>query len=162
MKDFVYNGLHLIVDALVMPGESHVLNDLNLTNQAFIDIATIAEMTIIEQPKVIKFPVAPNTVNNILNKMKDEGLTDTQVYRDLMSSYSWEQQQNSGVTGFTVISESHCALHTWPEQDFFTFCLYSCKSFDVQSVLDYLYETFKLNREATNVQIIERRMPRAL
>jgi S-adenosylmethionine/arginine decarboxylase-like enzyme len=157
--DFNYRGHHLLVDALCVPGQEHLLNNLNIARRSFDDVARIAEMTIINQPVVIKFPVMQSPMLDIIARMELEGLTHTTVYKELKSQYDYNTMQNSGVTGFAVISESHCAFHTWPEASFFTFCLYSCKPFDNLPVLGYLQETFGLDPDSINVQVISRYMP---
>jgi S-adenosylmethionine decarboxylase len=39
-------------------------------------------------------------------------------------------EDEGGVTGFCVLSTSHCAIHTWPLRSFFVMDVYSCRDFD--------------------------------
>lgn len=44
-------------------------------------------------------------------------------------------EDEGGVTGFAVLSTSHCSIHTWPLRDgFFVADLYSCRDFDTDTV----------------------------
>lgn len=47
-----------------------------------------------------------------------------------------------GVTGFAILSTSHLAIHTWPEEGGATFDLYSCRDFPVHKVTELLQEFF--------------------
>jgi len=35
-----------------------------------------------------------------------------------------------GITGFCIVGESHIAIHTWPEANYFAFDIFSCRNFD--------------------------------
>jgi S-adenosylmethionine decarboxylase len=39
-------------------------------------------------------------------------------------------EDEGGLTGFCVLSTSHCAIHTWPLRSFFVMDVYSCRDFD--------------------------------
>jgi S-adenosylmethionine decarboxylase len=43
-------------------------------------------------------------------------------------------EDEGGVTGFCVLSTSHCAIHTWPLRGFFVMDVYSCRDFDAAVV----------------------------
>lgn len=49
-----------------------------------------------------------------------------------------------GVSNTTIISESHIAVHTWPEKRRYTDIeIYSCKLFDKQEVVRYIQRTLR-------------------
>ena len=49
-----------------------------------------------------------------------------------------------GVSGIIVISESHFAIHTWPEYEYAALDLFSCsKNIDLESTIQYLKENLK-------------------
>ena len=48
-----------------------------------------------------------------------------------------------GITGFTIIAESHISIHTFPKKGYFTMDIYSCKPFDVEEVLRYTLDFFE-------------------
>lgn len=45
-------------------------------------------------------------------------------------------KEDWGVSGIVLIAESHIALHTFPEKEFFTLDIFSCKDFDVRKAVD--------------------------
>jgi len=49
-----------------------------------------------------------------------------------------------GITGITLINESHISIHTFPKRGFFTMDLYSCSDFEeeIQTILDFAKESF--------------------
>ena len=51
----------------------------------------------------------------------------------------YNKNEGSGVTGIAVLAESHTAIHTFPEKKdpFMSICLYSCKSYDEESIIKY-------------------------
>lgn len=56
--------------------------------------------------------------------------------------YKAEDPRDSGITGFVILAESHCSIHAFPARNFAYIDVFSCKSFDVQPVLDYIKEIF--------------------
>lgn len=61
-----------------------------------------------------------------------------------------------GITGFTLIAESHISIHTFPKRGFFTMDLYSCSNFenDVEKILSYTKEMFGFGKH--ELQIVKR------
>ena len=47
-----------------------------------------------------------------------------------------EVKEDWGISGVVLIAESHIALHTFPEKEFFTLDIFSCKDFDVRMAVD--------------------------
>lgn len=47
-----------------------------------------------------------------------------------------EIKEDWGISGVVLIAESHIALHTFPEKEFFTLDIFSCKDFDIRSAVD--------------------------
>ena len=52
--------------------------------------------------------------------------------------------EDDGVTGFTVIAESHISIHTYPKRNFFAFDCFSCKEFDIKKAVKYIVNHFKV------------------
>ena len=52
----------------------------------------------------------------------------------------------SGVSGFVIIAESHIAIHTFPELDYFTLDIFSCRNFDPEIAIDYIKQAFEVEQ----------------
>ncbi|MBI2591582.1 MAG: adenosylmethionine decarboxylase [Candidatus Brennerbacteria bacterium] len=50
----------------------------------------------------------------------------------------------NGITGYCVISESHISIHTWPEKNYFSFDIFSCRTFDEKIIEKILNESFQI------------------
>lgn len=51
-----------------------------------------------------------------------------------------------GVSGVVLIAESHIAIHTYPEKEYFTVDIFSCKEFDLEKAKEYIIDKFKVKR----------------
>ncbi|HSS66543.1 MAG TPA: S-adenosylmethionine decarboxylase, partial [Gammaproteobacteria bacterium] len=52
------------------------------------------------------------------------------------------QTEDAGVSGVTVWLESHAAIHTWTDENFFSFDAYSCKDFEAETAVEYVLGFF--------------------
>ncbi|NOQ56179.1 MAG: S-adenosylmethionine decarboxylase proenzyme [Nanohaloarchaea archaeon] len=57
--------------------------------------------------------------------------------------YEHEVKEESGVTGFVIISDSHISIHTYPTKKALYLDIFSCKQFDVDKIVNYVRETFE-------------------
>jgi len=48
-----------------------------------------------------------------------------------------------GISGVVIIAESHISAHTFPEKDFVSIDVFSCKNFDIQKATDYVLALFE-------------------
>jgi len=55
-------------------------------------------------------------------------------------------QDEGGTTGIVVISTSHVAIHTWELRKFFQLDVFSCKDFDGEAALQFIYDDLGVNR----------------
>lgn len=63
-----------------------------------------------------------------------------------------EKNDPGGWSGFVIIAESHISIHTFPKRRFVSADVYSCKNgMDMQKIVDYFTETFKLSDVETNL-----------
>ena len=72
----------------------------------------------------------------------------------ILLSYYLPFGEGMGVSGVTVLSESHISIHTWPERNFASVDIFMCGNCDPQDALDYLKKI--LNPSAVN-QSLNRR-----
>ena len=48
-----------------------------------------------------------------------------------------------GVSGVTVLSESHISIHTWPERSFASIDVFMCGNYDPDTIINCSRKTFK-------------------
>ena len=66
----------------------------------------------------------------------------TKIGGPYMFEYQAPDPAYSGVSGLVVIAESHIAIHTFPELDYFTMDIFSCKNFDHELAIEYIRKAF--------------------
>jgi S-adenosylmethionine decarboxylase len=66
----------------------------------------------------------------------------TKIGGPYMFEYQAPDPAYSGVSGIVVIAESHIAIHTFPELDYFTMDIFSCKNFDHELAIEYIRKAF--------------------
>jgi S-adenosylmethionine/arginine decarboxylase-like enzyme len=62
-----------------------------------------------------------------------------------------DDKGNEGITGVVGITTSHSSVHFWPKH--YMFDLYSCKEFDVNTVIEMLKE---FNTKSLQFKVIDR------
>lgn len=50
--------------------------------------------------------------------------------------------KDTGITGGIIFMESHFTFHSFPEQNYFSADIYSCKGFDHSNVMEYIKDLF--------------------
>ena len=68
----------------------------------------------------------------------------TKLCEPQVLTYSGPKAQDSGVSGFVIIAESHISVHTFPERDYINVDVFSCKAFDDATALRDVKELFAL------------------
>ena len=76
----------------------------------------------------------------------------TKITQPYVFRYSGMIPEDDGITGVTVIAESHISLHTYPKKSFVFVDLFSCKPFDVERAMDYIVQFFESNSPEVHVQ----------
>ena len=56
-----------------------------------------------------------------------------------------------GISGFTMIAESHISIHTYPFQKYVSMDVFSCKSFDASVILRYMKKKLNYKRVEKNI-----------
>lgn len=147
-----YNGQHLMVDAIVK--KPHQLNDASIGNIILESIVEVIDMTMILPPVTVKFPHATCEMQRVLENLEKEGLKDSHTYNLIHNSLTNRKLQTYGYSTLVMIAESHLSIHTFPEDDFFTFDCYSCKLFDADKVRGIFEKNFVFDK--INFQVIKR------
>ena len=57
----------------------------------------------------------------------------------------------AGLTGFTIIAESHISIHTFPEQKYAFVDIFSCKHFDVNPIANKIIKMLGSNKATKNI-----------
>ena len=58
--------------------------------------------------------------------------------------YNAPSPEDSGLSAFVIIAESHISLHTFPQRKYINIDIFSCKSFDDQRALEDVKDLFSL------------------
>ena len=169
--DFV--GRHLIVDA-------STINRRNLTSTDTVftlleALARNLDMTLVLPPIVFRYPFANGELATFCDdieveltaKAKDIAASDRPVdlslapVRIMREFLRRRQMEESGVTGVSIWAESHAAIHTWDEDNYYAFDAFSCKDFRLKDALRLLlshFDTEVLN--CVSLQRYQRSLPR--
>ncbi len=84
-------------------------------------------------------------LRNFLDEYPDR-LGMTKITRPKVLRYNAPQEEDSGITGFVVIAESHVSVHTFPHRRYVNIDIFSCKSFDAEKALEDVKDLFGLQR----------------
>jgi deoxyhypusine synthase len=68
----------------------------------------------------------------------------TKIGGPYMFEYQAPDPAYSGVSGLVVIAESHIAIHTFPELDYFTMDIFSCRNFDHETAIAYIKDALEV------------------
>lgn len=92
-----------------------------------------------------------NACFRLLSELPDKigmhKITQPYVFR-----YDAPIPEEQGITGVTIIAESHISLHTYPQKRFVFVDLFSCKPFDVNAARDYVIQYFQSKAPVAHVQ----------
>ena len=73
-------------------------------------------------------------VRDFLVRCPDE-LGMTRITDPEVLEYNAPSPEDSGISGFVIIAESHISIHTFPRREYVNIDIFSCRSFDDQRVL---------------------------
>ena len=88
----------------------------------------------------------------------------TKLCEPQVLTYHAPKAEDSGVSGFVVIAESHISIHTFPNRHYINVDVFSCRSFDDQRALGDVKEYFALREVRTwlmdrGLEHLDRRPP---
>ena len=147
-------GTHVIIDGILSPESIPIVSSREHMSQYLEDITKITGMTLVFPPIAMKFPFAGET-HRFLNNLQQEGTTSP-VIREFTEHIHNRDTQGSGVSAISMWLESHCTLHSWPEENYISIDLFSCKNFDTPPVIDYTMDFMKLKE--SNIITVYRQM----
>jgi S-adenosylmethionine decarboxylase len=171
-NDFV--GRHLIVDA-----STSTRRNLSSTDTVFALFEALnrsLDMTAILPPIVCRYPFANDEIAAFCNDVEAEleakakelaarrrrpvdlSLAPVRLMKDFLRR---RQLEESGVTGVSIWAESHAAIHTWDEDNYYAFDAFSCRDFEPRDALRLLLTQFDIEMlNCVNLYRFQRSMPR--
>ena len=78
-----------------------------------------------------------------------ESLDMTRVTEPNVLRYDAPKSEDSGVSGFVIIAESHISIHTFPRKDYINIDIFSCQPFNHVQALEDVKKTFGLTEVKT-------------
>lgn len=78
----------------------------------------------------------------LLNELPDL-IGMTKITSPYVFRYNSPFPEEDGITGVTIIAESHISLHTYPDKNFAFVDLFSCKPFDVKRAQEFIVNYFE-------------------
>lgn len=78
----------------------------------------------------------------------------TRITEPKVLEYDAPKPEDSGISGFVIIAESHISVHTFPHKDYVNIDIFSCRSFDQEGALANARELFDL--EETQTWVLDR------
>ncbi len=70
----------------------------------------------------------------------------TRISSPLVCRYVGDKPDDSGISGFVFIAESHISIHTFVERRYINIDVFSCKDFDAEQVIKDFKDKFQLTR----------------
>jgi S-adenosylmethionine decarboxylase len=160
--DFV--GRHLIVDASTSSRRN--LSSTDTVFALFEALNRHLDMTAVLPPIVCRYPFANDEISTFCDaietelqaKAMDVSLAPVRLMREFLRR---RQQEESGVTGVSIWAESHAAIHTWDEDNYYAFDAFSCRNFRPRDALRLLLTHFDVETlNCVNLFRYQRSMPR--
>ncbi|MGC8880736.1 MAG: adenosylmethionine decarboxylase [Minisyncoccia bacterium] len=81
---------------------------------------------------------------NIVRAVKMKAVLPTTIYK--FPQHKKSLNTASGLTAFCIVAESHLSIHTWPENNYFAFDLFSCRNFDEKKVISIIKNSFSVKK----------------
>lgn len=78
----------------------------------------------------------------LLNELPEK-IGMTKITQPYVFRYKAPIPEDEGITGVTIIAESHISLHTYPRKQFVFMDMFSCRPFDVEKASDYVVQFFE-------------------
>jgi S-adenosylmethionine decarboxylase len=75
----------------------------------------------------------------------------TKIMPPYVFRYNGTIPEDAGISGFVLIAESHISVHTFPEKQFMSLDMFSCKPFDTQLATETVQAYFKIQKYEAKV-----------
>jgi S-adenosylmethionine decarboxylase len=91
-----------------------------------------------------------------------EQLDMTKIMPPYVFKYQGTVPDDWGVSGIVLIAESHISIHTFPDKQFVTLDIFSCREFDVEAAVGYFNSVFQPESFDKQLLMRGREFPRSL
>lgn len=101
---------------------------------------------------------------NMLSQVLDsypEQLQMTKIMPPYVFTYHGAVPDDWGVSGVVLIAESHISIHTFPEKEFVTLDIFSCREFDVEEAIKFFCDKFQPSSYEKQLLMRGREFPRS-
>jgi len=132
-------GRHLLLD--VQTSTPRGINETTIIYKMLEGLSMAIDMTLVYPPIVSRFPFAANELSRFVQSLVEEGI-QARTVQTMEQLLNKRQTEEAGISGVTVWLESHAAIHTWTEENFFSFDAYSCKDFEAEKAVEYVLGFF--------------------
>ena len=78
----------------------------------------------------------------------------TKIMPPYVFRYNGSVPEDWGVSGFVLIAESHISIHTFPEKQYLSIDMFSCKPFDTQLAVQTIKDYFDIQKY--EMQVLDR------
>ena len=65
--------------------------------------------------------------------------------------YYGVKPEDWGVSGVVLIAESHISIHTFPEKNYLSVDIFSCREFNIEQAASHIKELFELDKMEINL-----------
>lgn len=137
-------GRHLLVD--VQCFTANKIASRALIYDFLEGLSRKLDMTLVYPPFVASFPFSINELEKYYNELREKYGEDNKIIVRMDELIEKRRKDAAGVSGISVWLESHAAIHTWTEENFFSFDCYSCKEFKSGIVLNYIRDIFDVEK----------------
>lgn len=86
-----------------------------------------------------------NFIYNFLDEYPDR-MDMTKIMPPYVFRYSGSIPEDWGISGFVLIAESHISIHTFPDKQYLSLDMFSCKPFDTELALETIKKYFKVQK----------------
>jgi len=134
-------GRHIMMDATV--SDVSRINSIQPVYDYMEELARKLDMTLVYPPIVARFPFAQSEMEQFVKKLSEENVK-SKTLEFMEETLKRRATEDSGISGVSIWLESHCTIHTWPEESFFSLDAYSCKDFDPMVAFELTVKWFNV------------------
>lgn len=94
-----------------------------------------------------------NLIYDFLDDYPDK-MDMTKIMPPYVFRYNGSVPEDWGISGFVLIAESHISIHTFPDKQYLSLDMFSCKPFDTQRAVDFVKKHFEIQK--CEIKVLDR------